>query len=148
MFKYRYTPLVLLMFIVLTFLLFVKKWNKDKLESDTLLTNNIEFEGEIIDLKVSDNHLFGIIKLKVDNTNTKIFLSSDINIYPYRIKDSIAEVYNYISYDLRKGIRVKVNSNKRCVSFYNNNTFMYDLDMWIITEKENVDFIKNNTFIK
>lgn len=147
MFKHKYTIVILLSLFLFTLFILINKWNKEKIKSDVLLTNNIKFSGEILDLKVSKNHLFGIIKLKVDNTNTKMFLPPDTNMYPYKIKDSIAEVYHYISNDLKKGIRVEVNSNDRIISFYNGETFMYDLDMWIITEKENIKFIKENTVI-
>lgn len=147
MFKYKYTIATLLLLVLPALFILISKWNKEKIKSDNLLINNIKFSGEIVDLKVSGNHLFGIIRLKVDSTNTKMFLPSDVNMYPYRIKDSIAEIYHYVSHDLKKGIKVKVDSDKKIISFYDRDIFMYDLDMWIVTEKENIKFIRNNTII-
>ena len=82
MFKYKYTIATLLLLVLPALFILISKWSKEKIKSDNLLTNNIKFSGEIVDLKVSRNHLFGIIKLQVDNTNTKVFLPSDVNMYP------------------------------------------------------------------
>lgn len=144
--KYR---LLFLSLLILSgfFVLFIM-WNSQKTNSDELLANNVEFSGKIVGLKVSNNHLFSIITIKIDSTNTQEFLSLDTTAFPYQIKDSVAEIYHYTSTYLQKGTRVKVNSNQKKIRFYNRNSFMYELDMWIITEKENIEFIKNNTSIR
>src|SRR5690554_946674 len=141
--------LIFLLLLILSgfFVLFII-WNSQKTNSDELLANNVEFSGKIVGLKVSNNHLFSIITIKIDSTTTKEFLPSGTQTYPYRIKDSVAEIYHYTSTYLQKGTRVKLNSNQKKIRFYNRNSFMYELDMWIITEKENIEFIKNNTSIR
>src|SRR5690554_4651776 len=99
--KYRIT-LILLLILSGVFALFVS-WNNQKVTDDVLLTNDVEFSGKIIGLKVSNNHLFGIITVKIDSTNTQEFLSLGTTAFPYQIKDSMTKIYHYTSSYLQKG---------------------------------------------
>ncbi|MFP3507879.1 hypothetical protein, partial [Burkholderia sp. SIMBA_062] len=76
------------------------------------MKNNVEFVGNIISFQKSSNHAFGIIRLKIIKKNIKNFDEIlDKGIYPYKIKDKIAELYCTVSVDRKVGETVKVVSN-------------------------------------
>jgi len=143
----KFIPLL----IVLIFALFaaffaVNIWKSEKKESDNLMQNGVVFTGTILNLNASKNHAFGVIKLKINNTSSLNFINSNI-IYPYQIKDSIAEVYHTITYKLHKGMIVKVDSNKKKVFFFDSDSLIYSSDITTITDDIDKNFVLGNSEI-
>lgn len=149
MFKYKTTKFILLILMLIISLLLIKFWNTEKLESEKMLSNNIKFEGVITKLNISKNHAFGIITLKILKANVKEFSPSIHNdIYPYAIRDSVAEIYHYVSPTLKIGMRVELDSEKKNIKFYDKDVFMYDSDIAIISEELDIKFVQDNSLIK
>lgn len=118
--KYKYSPIVIIVLLIIVSILNKNDWRKDKAISDRLMSNNIRFSGVISDLKPSINHTFGVITLKIKITNTQFFSpKTGTNLFPYAIRDSVAEIYSTISYNLKKGDLVAVDSNSQEVIFSN-----------------------------
>ncbi|MFC4476493.1 hypothetical protein [Flavobacterium chungangensis] len=149
MFKYKSSPIVIVVLLVLSSIFFAiyYKISKIEIEKDNkLLTNDIVFSGIITDLKVSKNHAFGILQLKIIKTNNysfKPYLEGEL--YPYAIKDSVAEIYNYIPLSIKKGYKVQINSNKKTITFYDGDKIKYQWEIYIVSEERDIDFVKKNT---
>ncbi|WP_433833400.1 hypothetical protein [Flavobacterium anhuiense] len=148
MFKHKFSKyFFIISTLILSFILF-NFWTNEASKSIKLLKNNIKINGNIIDLKISKNHSFGIITLKIAHTNTKTFMPFvNENLYPYAIKDSVAEIYHYISIDLKKGMKVELDSDTRNINFYDKNKLLYSSEITIISEESNVKFVKENSII-
>lgn len=149
MLKYN-KSIVIIVFLCLIFFLFfviVTVSKKEIAKNDTLIKNNIEFSGIITNLNISQNHAFGILRLKVLNTNKKIFKAISGNIvYPYAIENSIAEVYTQIPIpEIKKGYKVVVNSNKKTITFYEKDKFLYEWEISLIQEDLDIKYIEQNT---
>lgn len=86
-------PILICLFIVMV--IFINKQSEELAkERDKVLNNNVEFRGYVIDLRISNNHAFGIIQLKLTESSVNIFNDSLKNgIYPYKIVGDIAELY-------------------------------------------------------
>lgn len=108
------------------------------------MQNGIFFTGTITDFTESNNHSFGIIKIKLTNSNKKCFVNSGV-IYPYQINDSVVEIYHTVSYRLHKGIKVKLDSNKQIISFFELNNLIYTSQITVITDENDIKFVKNNS---
>jgi hypothetical protein len=148
MFKYKATKFIILLSILIILPFFFKFWHGEDLKSKKLLSNNITFTGVITDLKISRNHAFGVITLKVVKANTKMFLPTiEKDIYPYAIKDSVAEIYHYISPELKKGMSVELDSDKKNINFFDKNTFIYNSDIAIISSDIDIKFVQKNSLI-
>jgi hypothetical protein len=137
-----------LVFICMVIVIF-KCNSKEVEELNKVLDNGIVFSGKIIDTKISSNHCFGIAVIKVDSSNVKEYakLFSDEYLFPYRIKDSIAEVYCHISDDSK---RIKVVSNNREVYFYANDKLIShdSTRLFIIGSERNIKYVKKHTIFK
>jgi uncharacterized protein with FMN-binding domain len=149
MFKYKSSPMViiiLLVFSVIFFFIFFKVSKKELQENERLMKNNIVFEGVVTNTKVSGNHAFGIIELKLSQSNTTEF-NKKINdgIYPYKIKGNVAEIYCTVSIERKKGDTVKVVSNEETV-YYNYKNSKEVGDIYIVTDSNNIEFVNKNTF--
>lgn len=123
---------------------------KQTIRNNELLRNNIFFKGHVLNLKVSNNHTFGIILLHLDSTNVKYFSSSLKNgIYPYRIKNGKAEIYNFIPDGIGVGDEVTVQSNALKILYhYLKSNLHYEDTLEIITDGVNIDYVKKNTNFK
>ncbi|MFP3591982.1 hypothetical protein [Chryseobacterium sp. SIMBA_038] len=112
------------------------------------MKNNVEFVGNIISFQKSSNHAFGIIRLKIIKKNIKNFDEIlDKGIYPYKIKDKIAELYCTVSVDRKVGETVKVVSNDGVV-YYNPSNSREEGSLFIIDDPYNIDFVKMNTIFR
>lgn len=62
-------------------------WAKKTAEADKLLKNHIKFSGTVLAFDRSDNHGFGVVKMQVKTSNTKVFnnINSKYGLFPYRI---------------------------------------------------------------
>lgn len=152
MFKYKSTPLVLLILISL-FLIFIyfinKSSNIEVKNSEELMKNNIEFSGTITNLNISNNHAFGIMQLKIDKTNkTKFNPIVNDKLFPYAINDSIAEIYHFIPLELKKGYKAIIKSNTKTISFYDKDRFLFEWEISIVSSETDKKFVKENTILK
>ncbi len=58
-------------------------------ETDRILKNNVFIKGNVLSIKQSNNHDFGIILLDVDSANVKEFIDTlKRGFYPYRTRKS------------------------------------------------------------
>lgn len=148
MFKYKYTPIIFVAFFIIIIIVYFLS-SKEVQKKNDLLNNNVRFSGIITKLNVSRNHAFGILQLKIIETNNNLFKSSlgDI-IYPYAIKGSVAEIYHYIPLEIKEGYKVLLNSNNKTISFYDGNKFLYQSDINIITEEIDVEFVKKHSIFE
>lgn len=146
--KYIYIPLIgvpLLFFLLIS--LIWRFGGKEKEKNDAMLKNDIVFSGEITKLSVSGNHAFGIIQLKITSKSIDTFqpFYDTDKFFPYSIKDSIAEIYNHIPLSIKKGYKVVLNSSNRTISFFKENKRLYEWEIFMITQEDDIKFIKENT---
>lgn len=124
---------------------------KEEKKLDKLLDNGIVFSGKVIDTKISSNHCFGIAVIKVDSSNVKEYAKfSDEYLFPYRIKDSIAEIYTYVPAELEASYgktKVSLNSNKRLL-YYITEGKTIEGDLFINTSERNIKYVKKHTIFK
>ena len=152
MFKYKSTPIVLIILLSLfsIFIFFTYRFGaKETVKNNDLMKNNIVFSGIITNLNISNNHAFGIMTLKITETNNHLFKSSKGNeIYPYSINDSVAEVYHFIPLEIKKGYKAVVNSNDKIISIYDGNKFLYEWEISIVSSDIDIEFVKQHTIMK
>ena len=148
--KYKYSPIIIIVLLIIVSILNKNDWRKDKAIYDNLMSNNIKFSGIITDFKISKNHDFGIITLKIIESNSENFDPIiDDKLYPYAIRDSVAEIYGTVSYNLKKGDLVEVDSNSQEVVFSNVTGVIYSDQISILSEETNIEFVKKtSTLIK
>jgi len=143
-------------FFFLVFICTIMLWYKCSSEmgekTNKLLDNNIYFTGTLIYMKASNNHIYGLIRVKIDSSNVKnYYKQSDDYIFPYRIENDTAEIYCYVpilsglTYDKTKVI---LDSNKRNVYFYENNKEIAAATLFINGSEIDKAFIKKNTIFK
>ncbi|QNK62557.1 hypothetical protein H7F33_18790 [Pedobacter sp. PAMC26386] len=73
-----------------------------------------------MDTKISGNHSFGVLLLKVDSVEKGKFIDTLLKqgIYPYKIRGGMAEVYTCVPYNIQKGTKVVVDSDKKTVFYH------------------------------
>jgi hypothetical protein len=139
-----------LVFICMVIVIF-KCNSKEVEELNKVLDNGIVFSGKVIDTKISSNHCFGIAVIKVDSSNVKEYAKfSDEYLFPYRIKDSIAEIYTYVPAELEASYgktKVSLNSNKRLL-YYITEGKTIEGDLFINTSERNLKYVKKHTIFK
>jgi hypothetical protein len=139
-----------LVFICMVIVIF-KCNSKEVEELHKVLDNGIVFSGKVIDTKISSNHCFGIAVIKVDSSNVKEYAKfSDEYLFPYRIKDSIAEIYTYVPAELEASYgktKVSLNSNKRLL-YYITEGKTIEGDLFINTSERNIKYVKKHTIFK
>lgn len=115
-----------------------------------VLNNNINFTGYVIKINESRNHAFGIINLKLTQSNVNKFNNELPNgIYPYRIQGNIAEIYTVIPDGLNNGDIVSLKSLEQNAHFYNIKTKEKSEGLiWVVTNSTDIEFIKENTIFK
>jgi hypothetical protein len=115
------------------------------------LNNNVKFEGYIVDIKQSNNHAFGIIRLELTESSIgefdkKIKDTLKNGIYPYRIKGTQAELYTIIPDGIDEGDIVKLKSSEKNSNYYNVKTKENSHgEIWMITSDTDINFVKENT---
>jgi hypothetical protein len=122
---------------------------KEEKKLDKLLDNGIVFSGTVIDTKISNNGNFGIAVIKVDSSNVKEYAKfSDEYLFPYRIKDSIAEIYCYLP-RYSKVDKIKLISKDRMIYFYNKDKIKFNsTSLFINTSERNLKYVKKHTIFK
>ncbi|UIR57746.1 hypothetical protein LZQ00_07960 [Sphingobacterium sp. SRCM116780] len=125
---------------------------KEIAKSNRLLHNNVAFEGIIVRIQRSNNHAFGIIELKLIKCNVNDFYKSIVHnefkgIYPYRIKNDLAELYTTISNDIKVDDSVKVVSNDLTI-YYNLQKGYEEGSLYMISEGSDLNYVRENTTFK
>jgi hypothetical protein len=145
MMKYVRYIILLFLFIGMAFWLHKKDDERAK-EGQKLLHNDIVFSGEVVEIKSSHNHSFGIIYLKLTNTNTSDFVkSTSTQVYPYSIYEGKAELYTSVPDGISQGDIVSVNSNEVTATYYYKNQHEhYKGSFNIIVDPYNIEFINKN----
>ena len=139
---------ILLMFLLTVVMYLAKSSAKESKKRNEALKNNIVFEGLVTSFKASDNHAFGIIRLKLIHCNVKDFDNIlPAGIYPYQVKDSIAELYCTVSIKRKIGDVVKVVSNNQII-YYNPATSKEIGNLYITTSPYDMDFMKKHTIFE
>lgn len=137
--------------LILTAIGMFKCSSKESEKVDKLLNNGIIFYGTIIYTNASYNHSYGIVRIKIDSSNVKEYSQlSDNYLFPYRIKDSIAEIYCTVpSYDeIEYGkTKVYINSDLRKLSF-DTGKLQFNSSLYINTDDTNLMYVKKHTIFK
>lgn len=137
--------------LILTAIGIFKCSSKESEKVDKLLNNGIIFYGTIIYTNASYNHSYGIVRIKIDSSNVKEYSQlSDNYLFPYRIKDSIAEIYCTVpSYDeIEYGkTKVYINSDLRKLSF-DTGKLQFNSSLYINTDDTNLMYVKKHTIFK
>jgi hypothetical protein len=124
---------------------------KEEKKLDKLLDNGIVFSGTVIYTKASKNHSYGIVRIKLDSSNVKEYAKfSDEYLFPYRIKDSIAEVYCTVPRRellIYKKSKVYINSNMRDLEFITGKK-KFKGTLQVSTEQLNMRYVKKHTIFK
>ncbi len=140
------------MFIVLVgMIIYLKKTGtQEYAKKNEVLDNDVNFSGHVIAVKQSNNHAFGIIILKIIQSNVNNFNDKLKNsIYPYRIQENIAELYTIIPDGIQEGDIVNLKSKEKNSHFYYVKTKQKSEGyIWVITEPLDIDFVKENTIFK
>ncbi|RKS26192.1 hypothetical protein CLV94_1249 [Flavobacterium endophyticum] len=146
--KYKYSIVIIIVLLIIASIIQNKNSDKEKKVSH-LMSNNIKFSGIITDLKISKNHTFGVITLKINETNDKKFnpIINEKYLFPYAIKDSVAEIYTTVSDILKRGDSVKVDSDNKEVVFSNKNGILYLGQIYITSVKRDIEFVKENSIL-
>lgn len=145
-YKYSIPIIIIIILLIVNSIIQNKNWEKEKKIHD-LISNDIKFSGVITDLNISRNHDFGVITIKIKETNRKEFnpIINTKHILPYTIKDSAAEIYITVSSNLKKGDFVKVDSNNGKAIFSNSSGILYQGQIHIISVETDIDFVKKNS---
>ena len=138
-------------FLILITIGIFKCTSKEYDERDKLLDNGIIFYGTIIYTKASYNHSYGIVRIKIDSSNVKEYSQlSDNYLFPYRIKDSIAEIYCTVPNhdEIKYGkTKVYINSDLRKLSF-DTSKLQFNSSLYISTDDTNLRYVKKHTIFK
>lgn len=113
--------------------------------------NDLLLQGEVIEIKTSRNHSFGILLLELDSVNTGRFVDTLLKegIYPYKVKARKAEVYVGIPAGIQKGDKVIVDSNKKMAFYhYIKEDKHYNGDLGVVIDPSDIDYVKENTSFK
>ena len=115
------------------------------------MLNKFSLQGEVLEIKTSGNHSFGILLLKINNVNIGNFKDTILNegIFPYKVKDGNAEVYGGIPDGIQKWDKVIVHSDKKRIYYHyviGNRT--YEGYTGIIIDPYDILYVKENTLFK
>jgi hypothetical protein len=118
-------------------------------ETDSILKNNVFIKGNVLSIKQSNNHDFGIILLDVDSANVKEFIDTLKNgFYPYRVEHGKAELYATISDGISIGDKVIINSNERKATYYYHKSNQRFEGFLNVITGFNLEYVKENTSFK
>lgn len=114
---------------------------------DKVLNNNVSFKGYVVDYRVSNNHRFGIIQLKLTESSVNIFNDSlQSGIYPYKILGDVAEVYTTISGDLDYYDTISVKSKSEEIIYEQTKSHpKYISELNVIEDSGDIKYVKKKT---
>ena len=144
----KYIYILLISFLLIIIFWYKKSSEKEIQNSKNALSNNVIFKGKINYLKISENHAFGIIGLEITESNIKNFEKKlGKKIFPYKIRNSYAEIYATVNIERKNGEIVEVVSDSSTIYYNPQNTNELG-DLFLISDPINIKFIKENTKIK
>ncbi|WP_066440500.1 hypothetical protein [Chryseobacterium sp. CCH4-E10] len=145
----KYLRFIILFIVFIGMVIYVRKTGaREYGENNKVLKNGVTFEGVVTDIKISRNHSFGILTVNVLNSSVKEF-SKKLNhgIYPYKIQGKQAEIYLPIFIERQIGDTIKLFSDKQVI-YYKSKKSQDEGEVYIITEPEDIEFVKENTIFK
>ena len=121
---------------------------KEYAEKNKVLKNGVTFEGVVTDIKRSNNHSFGILSVNISKSNVNDFSAKpEQGIYPYQIRGKQGEIYLPAFVQREVGDSVKLISDQEIV-YYKGQKSSDKGEVYIITESEDIDFVKQNSLFK
>ncbi|MGE8524956.1 hypothetical protein [Chryseobacterium rhizosphaerae] len=145
----KYLRFIILFIIFIGVVIFLTRTGtKEYTQKNKLLKNGITIEGVVTGIKRSHNHGFGILAINVTESNVTEFSSqlSD-GIYPYKVKGKYAEIYLPIFIQREIGDHIKLISDKEII-YYDGKKSKDEGEVYIITNSEDIDFVKENSSFK
>lgn len=122
---------------------------KKMASAGNLIKNNIQFSGKILSYSRSHNHSYGIVKIKVIESNRREFTGSDsLGVFPYRIQGDYAEFYGYIPKAISIGDLIVLNSDEQTFTYYKSGKIEAGTMIFITAENENIQYVRANTAFK
>lgn len=116
---------------------------------DAQLNNNLFIKGRVLNIQTSNNHSFGIVLLSLDSCNFREFSTTQHDIYPYKVKNGMAELYSPIPDGIAKGDEVIINSNKHiAVYYYVNSRQRFEGSINIIANNRDINYVKQHSVLK
>jgi len=145
--KYLRFIIIFVLFAGLVILL-TQTGAKEYAEKNKVLRNGVTFEGVVTDIKRSNNHSFGILSVNISKSNVNDFSAKpEEGIYPYQIREKQAEIYLPVFVQREVGDSVKLISDQEIV-YYKGQKSSDKGEVYIITESEDIDFVKQNSSFK
>lgn len=152
--RYLFRGIVVAVFFILIY----RSCKSGKAENEIrnrVLYNNFFLKGEVLDVKTSGNHGFGIVLIRIDSINSGRFPDTLLKnglqtaIYPYKVRYGKAEIY-ISSYPLKKGDQLILDSDKKELSYTNSNENkrLEKRAISVIIDPIDMDFVKENTVLK
>lgn len=113
-----------------------------------LIKNDVEFTGTVTNFIISNNHSFGIVELKISESNVSNYEKKlpGSYLFPYKIKDSIAELYVEIPPSkIELGLKAKVNSNREIVEYYKGDSLSFLGGVYVRYSSTDKDYANKNS---
>ncbi|WP_423735643.1 hypothetical protein [Chitinophaga caseinilytica] len=142
---------VLVSLILLACIAGVWLWSslKEFRKNDDALNSKVKFSGEIVYIKVSGNHAYGVLGIKVASSNVPVFVDSISDaIFPFKIVNDYAEFYGTIILAVKEGQQVTLDTEKRLIEIFDGEKLISRSDVAVSTEEANIRFVKTNTKFK
>lgn len=141
----RFSILICLFIVMIIYNNKIEAENTKK--RDSVLNNEVQFKGYVVDFRTSNNHAFGLIRLKLAESSVDTFNDSlTTGIYPYRINGDIAEIYTTISDGLDYNDTISVNSKSHEIEFKETkNHKKFVCELYVIEDFDNIKFVKKKT---
>ena len=145
----KYLRFVILFIVFIGMVIYLSTTGtKEYTENNKILKNGVVIGGTVADIKISNNHGFGILSVNVSNSTVKEFSKKlEHGIYPYQINGNQAEIYLPIFIERQIGDSVKLDSDKQII-YYKGKKSKDEGEVYIITEPTDIDFVKENTLFK
>jgi hypothetical protein len=137
-------PIVIIAALFLAFGLFILTRDTSP---DKVFFNHVKFIGKITSFNKSDNHSFGIVKVKVFQSNVKNFSVDNLKekLFPFRIDGNYAEFYGYIPIEIKIGDIVELDSDKASFKYYNSKNDYAETTLFMSDETTNIDFVNKHS---
>lgn len=145
----KYLRLIIIFVLFAGLVIFLTRTGaKEYAEKNKALKNGVTFEGVVTDIKRSNNHSFGILSVNISKSNVNDFSAKpEEGIYPYQIRGTKAEIYLPVFIQRQVGDSVKLISDQGIV-YYKGQKSTDKGEVYIITEPEDINFVKQNSPFK
>jgi hypothetical protein len=115
--------------------------------------SGVYFKGEILSIKKSNNHSFGIYVIKIDSTNQiedNVMVDYSNETFPFFRKcKNLGEVYATVSVDDSVGFFISTDSSGTLIIVQRQDLKIVDsVRQWPVVESVNRRFIQENTLLR